>query len=70
MPGNQKISFFKWKPHGLKYQILSEDLLMSYRYVSVYTYQLQQSLSTEPGKGLLNGSPWNLIDTYRLVFSY
>ena len=70
MPGNQNIPFFKWKPHTLKYQMLSEDLLMSYRYVSVYTYQLQQSLSTEPDKGLLNGSPWSLIDTYRLVFCY
>ena len=70
MPGNQNISFFQGELHGLKYQMLSEDLLISYRYASVYPYQLQQSLSTELDKGLLNGSSWILTDTYRLVFSY
>ena len=39
-----------------KYQMLSEDLVISYRYPSVYPYQLQQSLSTELEKGLLNDS--------------
>ena len=57
MPGNQNISFFQGELHGLKYQMLSEDLLILYRYASVYPYQLQQSLSTEPDKDLLNGSP-------------
>ena len=41
--------------HGLKYQMLSEDLLVSYRYACVYRHQLQQSLSTELDRGLLNG---------------
>ena len=44
MPGNQNISFFQGELHGLKYQMLSGDLLISYRYASVYPYQLQQSL--------------------------
>ena len=67
MPGNQNISFFQGELHGLKYQMLSEDLLISYWYASVYPYQLQQSLSTEPDKGLLNGSSWGLTDIYGLV---
>ena len=54
MPGNQNISFFQGELHGLKYQMLSEDLLISYRYPSVYPHQLQQSLSTELDKGLFN----------------
>ena len=70
MPGNQNISFFQGELHGLKYQMLSEDLLISYRYASVYPYQLQQSLSTEPDKDLFNGLSWKLTDTYRLAFSY
>ena len=37
--------------HGLKYQMLSEDLLISYRYACIYGHQLQQSLLN----GLLNG---------------
>ena len=37
--------------HGLKYQMLSEDLLISYRYACIYRHQLQQSLLN----GLLNG---------------
>ena len=56
MPGNQNISFFQGELHGLKYQMLSEDLLISYRYASVYPYQLQQSLSIELDKVLLNSS--------------
>ena len=36
MPGNENISFIEEELHGLKYQMLSEDLLMSYRYASVY----------------------------------
>ena len=56
MSGNQNISFFQGELHGLKYRMLSEDLLISYWYAFVYPYQLQQSLSTEPDKGLLNGS--------------
>ena len=52
MSGNQNNSFFQGELHGLKYQMLPEDLLISYRYASVYPYQLQQSLSTEPEKGL------------------
>ena len=56
MPGNQNISFLQGELHGLKYQMLSKDLLISYRYASVYRYELQQSLSTELDKGLLNGS--------------
>ena len=31
MPGNQSISFFEGDLHGLKYEMLSEDLLISYR---------------------------------------
>ena len=56
MPGNQNILFFQGELHDLKYQMLSEDVLLSYRYASVYPYQLQQSLSTKLDKGLLNGS--------------
>ena len=56
MSGNQNISLFQGKLLGLKYQILFEDLLISYRDASVYPYQLKQSLSTEPDKNLLNGS--------------
>ena len=56
MFGNQNILFFEGELHGLNYQMLSENLLISYRYVSDYPYQLQQSLSTESEKGLLNGS--------------
>ena len=41
--------------HGLKYQVLSEDLLISYRYACVYPHQLRQSLSTELDKDLMNG---------------
>ena len=48
MSGNQNISFFQGELHGLKYQMLSEDLLILYRYASVYPHQLLQSLSTEP----------------------
>ena len=68
MPRNQNISFFQGELHGLKYQMLSGDLLISYQYASVYPYQLQQSLSTELDKRLLNGWSWILIDRYRLVF--
>ena len=57
MSRNQNISFSQEELTGLKYQMLSEDLLISCRYASVYPYQLQQSLSTEPDKDLLNGSP-------------
>ena len=70
MSGNQNISFFQGELHRLKYQMLSEDLLISYRYASAYPYQLQQCPSTDPDKGLLNGSSGSLTDTYRLVFSY
>ena len=56
MSGNQNILFFQEELHALKYQMLSEDLLTSYRYASGYPYQLKQSLSTEPDKSLLNGS--------------
>ena len=56
MPGNQNILFFQGEFHGLKYQTLSEDLITSYRYASVYPYQLQQSLPTELDKGQFNGS--------------
>ena len=56
MSGNQNISFFQGELHGLKYQILPEDQLISYQYVSVYPYQSKQSLSTEPDKSLSNGS--------------
>ena len=56
MPGNQNISFFQGELHGLKYQMLSGDLLISYRYASVNPYKLQQSLPTELDKGLSNGS--------------
>ena len=52
---NKNISFFQGELHGLNYQILSEDLI-SYRYASVYPYQLKQSLSTELDKSLLNSS--------------
>ena len=61
MFGNQNILFFEGELHGLNYQMLSENLLISYRYVSDYPYQLQQSLSTESEKGLLNGSKAWLI---------
>ena len=44
------ISFFQGELLGLKYQMLSEDLLTSYRYASAYPYQLRQSLSTELDK--------------------
>ena len=57
MSGNQNFSFSQEELIGLKYQMLSEDLLISCGYASVYPYQLQQSLSTEPDKDLLNGSP-------------
>ena len=70
MPGNQNISFFKGDLHGLKYQMFSEDLLISYRYTFVYPYQLKQSPSSAPDKSLLNGSFKSLTDTCRLVFSY
>ena len=56
MSGNQNISFFQGELHGLQYQMLSKDLLISYRYASVYPFQLKQSLSTETDKSLLNGS--------------
>ena len=52
MSKNQSISFFQGELHGLKYQMLSEDLLISYQYASVYPYQLKQSLSTEPDKSI------------------
>ena len=55
MLGNQNISFLQGQLHG--HQMLSEVLLISYQHASVYPYQLQQSLSTEPDKDLLNGSP-------------
>ena len=55
MPGKPNISFFKEERHGLKYQGLSEDLIISCQYLTVYPYQLKQSLSIETGKGLLNG---------------
>ena len=48
--------------------MLSEDLLISYQYAFAYLYQLRKILSTEPDKGMLNGSSWSLTDTYRLVF--
>ena len=67
MSGDRNVSFFI-ELHGLKYQMLSEDLMISYWYASVYPYQFQQSLSTMPDKGLLNGSSWSLTKTYRLVF--
>ena len=54
MSGNQNISFFQVELHGLKYQMLSEDLLISYRFASVYP--TEKSLSTDPDKGLLNNS--------------
>ena len=56
MSGDRNVSFFIGELHGLKYQMLSEDLMISYWYASVYPYQFQQSLSTMPDKGLLNGS--------------
>ena len=46
MSGNQNISFFQGELHGLKYQMFSEDQLISYRYTSVSPYQLKQSLLT------------------------
>ena len=61
MLGNQNISFFQGELHGLKYQMFFGDLLISYRYASVYPYQLQQSLSNELDKGLLNGSSWIIL---------
>ena len=56
MSGDRNVSFFIGELHGLKYQMLSEDRMISYWYASVYPYQFQQSLSTMPDKGLLNGS--------------
>ena len=56
MSGNQNMLFSQGEFHGLKYQIISKDLLISYGYASVYPYQLRQTLSTEPDKCLLNGS--------------
>ena len=56
MPGNQNILFSQGELNVLKNQMLSEDLLISYRYASVRPYQLQQSLSTGLDKGLFNGS--------------
>ena len=49
--------------------MLSEDLLISYRYESVYPFQLKQSLSTEPDKSLLNGSSWNLVRFLSIGFN-
>ena len=57
MPGKQNISFFQGELCGLKYQMLSGGVLISYRYASAYPYQLQQSISTELDNGLLNGLP-------------
>ena len=57
MSGNQNITFFQEELHRLKCQMLSEDLLISYRYASVYPYQLKQSLSIEPDKSLLMVRP-------------
>ena len=68
MSRNQNISFLQEDLHGLNYRMLSEDLLKSYQYVSVYPYQLKQGLSTEPDKSLLNGSFGTLNDKNRLVF--
>ena len=59
MSGNQNISFFQGELRGLKYQMLSEDLLK----------QFKQSLSNEHDKSLLEGFSWNLTDTCRLVSS-
>ena len=56
MLGNQNISFFQGELYGVKYQMLSGDLLISYRYASGDLYQLQQSLSTELGKCQFSGS--------------
>ena len=56
MSGNQNILFSQGELHGLKYQVISKDLLISYGYASVYPYQLRKILSTEPEKCLLNGS--------------
>ena len=69
MSGNQNISFFQGELQGVMYQMPSENLLIPYRYASVYPYQLLESLSTDPDKGLLNGSSLRLPDTHRLVFS-
>ena len=55
MSGHQNISFFE-ESYGQKYQMLSEDLLISSWYASIYPYQLKQSLSFEPDKSPLNGS--------------
>ena len=54
MSGKENTSFFQGDLHGLKYQMLSEDLQISCWYASVYPYQLKQSLSTEPDKSLFN----------------
>ena len=54
MSGKENASFFQGDLHGLKYQMLSEDLQISCWYASVYPYQLKQSLSTEPNKSLFN----------------
>ena len=56
MSGNQNFLVFQGELHGLKYQMLSEDLLISYRYATFYPFQLKQSLLIEPDRSLLNGS--------------
>ena len=52
------------------YQILSEDLLISFLYTLVYPYQIKQSVSTDPEKCLLNVLFRNWTDKFRLAFSY
>ena len=41
LAGSQNISLFQGERNGLKYQMLSEELLISYQNASAYPYQLK-----------------------------